>query len=161
MGTNAFVIKAKPGVDSFLAAVQGLDDDDYPSMGEPEQIRRELNARIAAAGIASPWFDESSGVNCPDGVASIDFYIHGGRVRSILISRPTTELLEILCRWGQMVGWRVFDVGSESEYTLEDMGGCVEENCATRPPAVQPSVVRRLWRWIASAFRDAFNPETT
>ncbi|WP_135454180.1 hypothetical protein [Mycobacterium sp. DL99] len=120
MGTHTIVIRGKPGVDSFVAAVQGLDDD-YPSMGEPEQIRRELNARIAAAGIASEWFDESSGVNCPDGVDAIDLYIHGGLVRSILVSRPTSDLLEILCRWGQVVGWRVFDVGSGSEYTLDDM----------------------------------------
>lgn len=85
MGTNAVVIRAKLGADNLLAAIQGWEDDGYPSLGEPGQIRRELNERIMAAGIASPWFDESSGVNCPEGVGAISFHIHGGLVRSIWI----------------------------------------------------------------------------
>lgn len=120
MGTTVMVIAAKPGVDGFLAIAQTVDDDDYPAMGEPEQIRRELNERIATTGITSPWFDKSSGVNLPDGVGAVSFHIHGGLVRSIMVSRPTSDLLEILCRWGQPVGWRVFDVGSGAEYTLDD-----------------------------------------
>ncbi|MUL80761.1 MULTISPECIES: hypothetical protein [unclassified Mycolicibacterium] len=120
MGTTAVVIGAKPGSDDSLVAVQGWEACDYPSMGEPDQIRLELNERIATAGIATQWFDESSSVCLPDGVEAISFSLHAGLLRSIWITRPTGELLEILCQWARVVGWRVYNADSETEYTAED-----------------------------------------
>jgi hypothetical protein len=116
MGSTAVVVGAKSGADSSLVAVQGWAAGDYPSLGEPEEVRAEFNERISAAGIASRWCDESSGVLLPDGVEAISFSVYAGLVRSIWITRPTGQLLEILCRWGLVTGWRVFDADSETVY---------------------------------------------
>jgi hypothetical protein len=115
MGSIAVVVGAKPGRDDSVAAVKGWEAEDYPSMGEPDQIRVGLNKRIADAGLASPWFDEGSGVCLPVGVEAIRFVVADDSLRSIWISRPSAELVEILCRWGRVAGWRVFDVVSETE----------------------------------------------
>ncbi|WP_396908078.1 hypothetical protein [Mycolicibacterium sp.] len=99
-----------------LAEIQAWTVDEYPALGTPEQLRDLLNKRIAAAGIASPWTETSTGVRLPDGVESISFRVHAGFVRSIWITRPTGELLDLLLDCGRDAGWRVFDVDSDTEY---------------------------------------------
>ncbi|WP_301123482.1 hypothetical protein [Mycolicibacterium fortuitum] len=99
-----------------LVDIQGWAVDEYPAMGTPERLRDLLNEQFAGAGIASPWTDTSTGVRLPHGVESISFRVHGGLVRSIWITRPTGELLDVLVDCGRHTGWRVFDVDSDTEY---------------------------------------------
>lgn len=120
MGSTAAVFIPGPAVEEPMTAVQQWDADEYPPMGTPADICDQINSWITAAGLGTPWRDDTSRVILPNGVAAVSFHIHHDAVRSIWISRPTGELLELLCRNGHQLGWRVFDVDSETEYLLSD-----------------------------------------
>ncbi|MFV8160836.1 hypothetical protein ACNQVK_01545 [Mycobacterium sp. 134] len=116
MGSTAVIVGTAPGHHASLTEIQGWAAGEYPAIGTPEQTRDKLNELITAAGIASHWTDETSGVRLPHGVGSITFSVHAGLVRSIWINRPTGELLDLLTARGPHDGWRVFDADSDTEY---------------------------------------------
>lgn len=120
MGSMAAVFIPGAGVEDPMTTVKQWDADEYPPMGTPVDTCDQINSWITAAGLGTPWRDDTSRVILPDGVAAVRLHIHRDVVRSIWITRPTGELLELLCRNGHQLGWRVFDVGSETEYLLSD-----------------------------------------
>ena len=69
-------------------------------MGSPADVCNLINSWITTMGLESEVRYDRSGVILPDGVAALSFQIHRDTVRSILITRPTGELLKPLqgCR---------------------------------------------------------------
>jgi hypothetical protein len=120
MGSTAVVFNPGHSVENPIEVVRQWDADDYPPMGDPVGLRDQINSWISTAGLETQRRDETSNVILPEGVAAVSFQIHRDTVRAIWITRPTLELLELLCRNGKQIGWRVCDAGSETEYLLSD-----------------------------------------
>lgn len=120
MGSTAVAFKPHRDDEDPMTSVQQWTADEYPPMGNPVAVRDLINSWIHAAGLGSQWRDDTSGVILPDGVEALSFQIHDNTVRAIWITRPTGELLELLCRCGRQAEWRVFDADSETEYLLSD-----------------------------------------